>query len=83
MIWREKWNVDQLEDWEPPSLFEKFIPQGTTGFDKGGSVVIIVPFHGVDIWGLLHSATKHDIVKNTIRLLESELYYNYMFNYRT
>jgi hypothetical protein len=72
MKWREKWGLDTLDEWEPPAVFAKFKPYGTPGFDKDGSVVIIIPFAGVDIWGLLHSATKNDIIKNTIRILESE-----------
>lgn len=73
MKWREKWSVDDLENWEAPAVFKDYIPHGSTGFDKDGSVVIIIPFNGIDIWGLLHSASKHDIIKNTIRVLESNL----------
>jgi hypothetical protein len=74
MKWREKWGLDTLDDWEAPEVFAKYKPYGTTGFDKDGSVVIIIPFAGVDIWGLLHSASKNDIIKNTIRILESEFH---------
>jgi hypothetical protein len=70
MKWREKWEVDELESWEPPKVFEKYLPYGTTGFDKEGSLIIFIPFNGIDIWGLLHSATKNDIIKNTIKILE-------------
>lgn len=73
MKWRLKWGVDEIESWEGPAVFKDYIPHGTTGFDKEGSPIIIVPFAGVDIWGLLHSAPKHDIIKNTIKLLEGEL----------
>lgn len=72
MKWREKWEVDTLEEWTPPKVCEEYCPYGTSGFDKEGSVVIVIPFHGIDIWGLLHSASKHDIIKNTIRVLEGE-----------
>ncbi|XP_070492722.1 SEC14-like protein 4 [Chironomus tepperi] len=70
MKWRAKWNLDDLESWEAPAVFKDYIPHGSTGFDKDGSVVIFIPFNGIDIWGLLHSASKHDIIKNTIRVLE-------------
>lgn len=72
MKWREKWGVDEIDEWESPPVFKDFTPCGTTGFDKDGSPVIIVPFAGIDIWGLLHSAQKRDICKNTIKLLEGE-----------
>lgn len=70
MKWREKWGVDEIDEWEAPTIFKDFIPQGTTGFDKEGSPIIIIPFAGVDIWGLLHSARRGDIIKNTIKVLE-------------
>lgn len=73
MKWREKWAVDDLDSWDEPEVFKAFVPNGTTGFDKEGSPIIIIPFAGVDIWGLLHSAPKHDIVKNTIKVLEGEI----------
>lgn len=67
-----KWEVDNLESWTPPKVCTEFCPHGTCGFDKDGSVLIIIPFSGIDIWGLLHSASKHDIIKYTIMTLESE-----------
>jgi hypothetical protein len=70
--WREKWGVDEVESWEAPAVFTDHIPMGNLGFDKEGSVIILVPFAGADIWGLLHSASKRDIIKNTIKLLESK-----------
>lgn len=73
MKWRERWQVDEIETWETPAVLNSFCPHGTTGFDKEGSVVIFIPFAGIDIWGLLHSATKRDIIRNTIKILESEL----------
>lgn len=71
-VWRTKWDVDKLEEWEGPKVCAEFCPHGTTGFDKEGSVVIIIPFTGIDIWGLLHSASKNDIIKYTIKTLESK-----------
>lgn len=72
MKWREKWEVDTLEDWKAPKVCDEYCPHGTSGYDKEGSVIIIIPFAGIDIWGLLHSASKNDIIKYTIRTLESE-----------
>lgn len=40
------------------------------GYDKEGSPIILIPYGGIDIWGILHSATKNDIVKRTVKLLE-------------
>lgn len=71
MNWRIKWDVDQINTtWQPPEVFANTYPHGTTGFDKEGSPIIFIPFAGIDVWGLLHSASKRDIIRNTIKLLE-------------
>ncbi|OWR52276.1 SEC14 protein 2 [Danaus plexippus plexippus] len=59
MQWREKWGIDTtLESWQAPEVLENHFPSGTTGFDKEGSPLIIVPFVGLDIWGLLHAVSR-------------------------
>lgn len=73
MKWREEWNVDLLSEWAPPEVFSKFYPSGLSGFDKDGAPVIVLPFAGLDMWGMLHSVTKKDFIKMTIRTLESHL----------
>jgi len=35
--------------------------------------VIIVPFAGLDIWGILHTVSKRDLIKMTIKTVESYL----------
>lgn len=74
MEWREKWGVDTtLASWQAPEVLETHFPSGSTGFDKEGSPVIIVPFIGLDIWGLLHSVTRSDLIRMIIRHLENYL----------
>ncbi|XP_046964903.1 SEC14-like protein 2 [Vanessa cardui] len=74
MKWREKWGVDTtLASWKAPEVLETHFPSGSTGFDKEGSPIIIVPFVGLDIWGLLHSVTRTDIVRMVLRHLENYL----------
>ncbi|XP_034840328.1 SEC14-like protein 2 [Maniola hyperantus] len=74
MKWREKWGVDTtLASWQPPEVFEKHFPSGSTGFDKDGSPVLIVPFVGLDVWGLLHSVTRTDIIRMVLIHLENYL----------
>ena len=70
--WREKWGVDTtLPTWQPPEVLEKHFPSGSTGFDKEGSPVIIVPFVGLDVWGLLHSLTRSDVIRMILKHLEN------------
>ncbi|XP_026747586.1 SEC14-like protein 2 [Trichoplusia ni] len=72
--WREKWGIDTtLHTWQAPEVLEKHFPSGSTGFDKEGSPVIIVPFMGLDVWGLLHSVTKTDVIRMILRHLENYL----------
>ncbi|XP_063620541.1 SEC14-like protein 2 [Cydia splendana] len=74
LAWREKWGIDStLPEWQAPEVLEKHFPSGSTGFDKEGSPVIIVPFVGLDVWGLLHSVTKTDVIRMILRHLENYL----------
>lgn len=36
-------------------------------------LVIIVPFAGLDLWGLLHSVSKSDMIRMIIKVLEAYL----------
>lgn len=72
--WREKWGVDTtLHTWKAPEILEKYFPSGSTGFDKEGSPVVIVPFVGLDMWGVLHSVSKTDFIRMILRHLENYL----------
>lgn len=51
-------------------ILEELCPHGVPGFDKEGSPIIVVPFAGFDMWGLLHTLTRSDIIRNTIQKLE-------------
>ncbi|CAH1403383.1 unnamed protein product [Nezara viridula] len=73
MKWRESWGVETIQDWPTPEVFKHYYPCGVCGFDKDGSPVVIIPFSGVDIWGMLHSATKADFIKTAIKTLEKTL----------
>lgn len=68
--WREKLELDTIHEWEGPEFLVKYFPHGMVGYDKEGSPIILIPYGGIDIWGILHSATKNDIVKRTVKLLE-------------
>lgn len=35
--------------------------------------VVVVPFAGFDVWGLLHSASRQDLVRAAIQILENNL----------
>ncbi|XP_004930377.1 SEC14-like protein 2 isoform X1 [Bombyx mori] len=72
--WREKWEVDTtLPSWQAPEVLQKHFPSGSTGFDKEGSPVIIVPFVGLDVWGLLHSFTRTEVIRMILKHLENYL----------
>lgn len=74
MKWRLQWEVDTaLKDWTPSEAITKYYVSGTTGLDKDGAPVIIVPFAGLDIVGLLHSVSKQDLIRATIQIIEANL----------
>ncbi|XP_026473263.1 SEC14-like protein 2 [Ctenocephalides felis] len=73
MSWRVFWKVDTLKDWKAPEVLVKYFPSGLSGYDKDGAPVIILPFIGLDITGLLHSANKNDFFRTVILYLENYL----------
>lgn len=68
--WRQRWDAENIQSWEPPEVLQKYYPSGISGFDKDGAPVVIVPFAGLDIWGVLHSVKKGDFIRNTIKHIE-------------
>ncbi|XP_011561304.3 SEC14-like protein 2 [Plutella xylostella] len=74
MAWREKWELDSgLQQWQPPKVLETYFPSGSSGYDREGSPVIVVPFVGLDVWGLLHSVSRTDVIRMVLRTLEEHL----------
>lgn len=71
MKFRERWNADEIDKWPTPQILLDLTPHGVSGFDKEGSPIIIIPFAGFDIWGLLHTVSRADIVRMTLQALES------------
>lgn len=65
--------MDTIDEWKIPDVFETYYPSGCSGFDKDGAPIIILPFAGIDIWGILHSVSKAEMIKMTIRTLERYL----------
>ncbi|CAG9772686.1 unnamed protein product [Ceutorhynchus assimilis] len=74
MKWRLQWEVEtKLKDWIPPEAIQLYYPSGICGFDKDGAPIIVVPFAGLDIVGLLHSVSRQDLIRTTIQILERVL----------
>lgn len=68
--WRERWGADDIQNWKSPQILQDLVPNGLSGFDKGGSPIVIVPFAGMDMWGLLHIVSRADIVRIALQKLE-------------
>lgn len=69
--WRERWIVDDIANWKTPQPLIDYFPHGLSGFDKNGCPIIVVPFAGLDIWGLLHTVSRADFIRATIQTLEN------------
>ncbi|XP_014211016.1 SEC14-like protein 2 [Copidosoma floridanum] len=73
LAWRKRWDVDQLQEWEEPKILREYLPHGLSGFDKDGAPVIIVPFAGLDLYGILHVVSRKEMIKMTVKKLEGYL----------
>jgi len=73
MEWRKQWDADNLCNWDIPEVMQNYLPHGQSGFDKDGAPVIVVPFAGLDMYGILHVVTRKDFIKAMIKLLDSYL----------
>ncbi|KAJ8964509.1 hypothetical protein NQ314_004797 [Rhamnusium bicolor] len=74
MKWRKQWEVDgALKEWSPPEVVRLYHPSGTSGYDKNGAPVLVVPFAGLDIVGLLHSTSRQALIRTTIQILEKNM----------
>ncbi|KAJ6642069.1 SEC14-like protein 2 [Pseudolycoriella hygida] len=71
--WRERWNVDDIANWKVPKPLLDFTPHGLSGFDKDGCPIIIIPFAGMDMWGILHTVSRADFIRATIQNIEKYL----------
>ncbi|CAL1684857.1 unnamed protein product [Lasius platythorax] len=71
--WRKQWDADNLSEWNLPEVVKTYLPYGLSGFDKDGAPVIIVPFAGMDMYGMLHVITQKEFVKVTIKILDQYL----------
>lgn len=69
--WRERWIVDDIANWKRPQPLIDYFPHGLSGFDKNGCPIIVIPFAGLDIWGLLHTVSRADFIRATIQALEN------------
>lgn len=58
---------------EIPEVFKLYYPHGLSGYDKEGSPVIIVPFAGFDSNGILHAASKREMISVTLKQFEDYL----------
>ncbi|XP_026827652.1 SEC14-like protein 2 isoform X2 [Ooceraea biroi] len=71
--WRKQWDADNLSDWNPPQILKDYLPYGLSGFDKDGAPIIIIPFAGMDMYGVLHVVTQKDFIKAAIKILDHYL----------
>ncbi|XP_033230551.1 SEC14-like protein 2 [Belonocnema kinseyi] len=71
--WRKQWEVDKLEEWDPPQILKDHLPHGLCGYDKDNAPVAIIPFAGMDMYGILHVVSRREMIKVTIKHLEKYL----------
>ncbi|CAH1101405.1 unnamed protein product [Psylliodes chrysocephalus] len=73
-MFRKQWEIDSnLLTWDPPEILKLYHPSGTSGCDKDGAPVLIIPFQGFDPIGFLNSTPKLDLIKMAGKILETNL----------
>ncbi|XP_037907068.1 SEC14-like protein 2 isoform X2 [Hermetia illucens] len=81
-----KWNIEAAEkmlrsahrnkqtwigtNWKEPQVLKEYLPYGLIGCDNEGSPTILVPFSGLDLYGILHCTSASEFVRKTVLLLE-------------
>ncbi|XP_050537161.1 SEC14-like protein 2 [Daktulosphaira vitifoliae] len=73
MDWRQKWSINKDDGWVPSQLMIDYVPTGHCGYDKQGSPVIVIPFSGFDICGLIKSVSTQDMVRYLANKVDSFL----------
>ncbi|KAK0178529.1 hypothetical protein PV327_007410 [Microctonus hyperodae] len=71
--WRKLWEVDKLVHWKEPQVIKENLPHGICGYDVDGAPVVVVPFAGLDLYGILHCTSRRDMIKATVKVLEHYL----------
>ncbi|KAH6927615.1 hypothetical protein HPB50_006166 [Hyalomma asiaticum] len=73
IAWRKKHEVDSiLNDYQPPKVFLEYFPGGFVDCSPDGRPVLIVPVGQADFKGLLEAASRADLLRHCIYLLESQ-----------
>lgn len=73
IAWRKKHEVDSiLEDYQPPKVFLEYFPGGFVDCSPDRRPVLIVPVGQADFKGLLEAASRADLLRHCIYLLESQ-----------
>lgn len=73
MKWRKRWGADDIQNWAGPEVVHKYCAVGTVGYDKEGAPVLIIPFSGIDIYGLLHAVSRDELIRKAMQVLEKNL----------
>jgi hypothetical protein len=68
--WRKKYGTDKLLEWKIPEVLTKYSPGNYFGHDKKGFPIWYELLGRYDMKGLMLSATKKDIVKYRIAMIE-------------
>ncbi|XP_014664904.1 PREDICTED: SEC14-like protein 2, partial [Priapulus caudatus] len=70
VVWRRQFGTEKiLEEFKVPEVIEKYVPNGLFGEDKQGYPIMYYYFD-LDLKGLVHSASKTDVLKSMIVTME-------------
>lgn len=71
MKWRIEFQADDLaKNFKPTDILMKYVPGGTTGFDRNNRPIYLLTAKELDLEGIFRSVTKTDLQKFFILKME-------------
>ncbi|XP_062942235.1 SEC14-like protein 3 [Cynocephalus volans] len=74
MEFRKTMDIDNILDWQPPEVIQKYMPGGLCGYDRDGCPMWYDIIGPLDPKGLLFSVTKQELLKTKMRDCERILH---------
>uniref|UniRef100_A0A7E4W938 SEC14-like protein 2 n=1 Tax=Panagrellus redivivus TaxID=6233 RepID=A0A7E4W938_PANRE len=72
MIFRKAWQLDEVDDWTPPEILEKYCGYGFLS-DREGNPILMSLLGNMDVEGMLRSVESKDYIKFSLAAIEKGL----------
>jgi len=72
MIFRKAWELDEIDQWKPPEILEKYCGYGFLA-DREGNPILMSLLGNMDVEGMLRSVESKDYIKFSLAAIEKGL----------